>query len=231
MRFRRGQHVRKPFVINIISWLTHTHLTRKLNGNPPTYTGAVTALSDKRRRRDLDLFVLALIDSGISTPYELMTAADLSPGATIPALRRLASEGLAIQAKPGSRGRTAHKITAAGRWRLKDGWKELVEQGPSGDLDADLRVALLALWIGHDRQLAASFLRQSAAERLSVLDGAENRDEPDSLPPLALWYRRLRSASAAALTKAESAAALAMAKALPRGSSAKSRRSRTKANP
>ncbi|MFY9939949.1 MAG: hypothetical protein WAK33_23900, partial [Silvibacterium sp.] len=36
---------------------------------------------DKRRRTDLDLFVLALIDSGISTPYDLQKTAALSLGA------------------------------------------------------------------------------------------------------------------------------------------------------
>jgi DNA-binding PadR family transcriptional regulator len=191
----------------------------------------VTAQPDKRRRRDLDLFLLALVESGISTPYELMTAADLSPGATIPALRRLVTEGLVIQGRPGSRGRTDHRITAAGRRRLKDGWQELIEQGPSGDLDADLRVALLALWFGQDRKRAAEFLRQSAVERISGVNRVGGEGEPEDVPPLAQWYRRLRSASAVALTKGESAAALAMAKALPRGAFAKGRRSRSKTTP
>ncbi len=44
---------------------------------------------DKRRKTDLDEFVLALIDSGVSTPYALQKAAGLSQGATIPALQRL----------------------------------------------------------------------------------------------------------------------------------------------
>jgi len=35
----------------------------------------MSANSDKRRRGDLDLFVLALIASGVATPYELKTAA------------------------------------------------------------------------------------------------------------------------------------------------------------
>jgi hypothetical protein len=42
---------------------------------------------DKRRRTDLDIFILALIDSGVSTPYEFQKAAGLSQGATIPALQ------------------------------------------------------------------------------------------------------------------------------------------------
>jgi DNA-binding PadR family transcriptional regulator len=72
----------------------------------------MSASSDKRRRGDLDLFVLALIASGVVTPYELKTAAGLSPGATIPALARLLKAGFVLQDKPGPRGRADHKITA-----------------------------------------------------------------------------------------------------------------------
>ena len=60
---------------------------------------------DKRRRIDLDLFVLALIDGGVSTPYELQKAAGLSQGATIPALQRLLAARFVRQGKPGARGR------------------------------------------------------------------------------------------------------------------------------
>ena len=46
---------------------------------------------DKRRRTDLDLFVLALIDGGVSTPYELQKAAGLSPAFAV---------GLTIKSPP-----------------------------------------------------------------------------------------------------------------------------------
>jgi DNA-binding PadR family transcriptional regulator len=146
----------------------------------------------------------------------LKTAAGLSPGATIPALTRLLEAGLVLQGKPGVRGRTDYRVTAEGQRHLKNGWKELIEDGPSGDLDADLRVALLAVWLGGDRKLGADFLRQSARKRLKTITTVEELDDSTSLPPLAHWYRRLRSTSADALIKGESAAALAMAKALPR---------------
>jgi hypothetical protein len=103
----------------------------------------VSETYDKRRRSDLDLFVLALIESGVSTPYGL---------------------------------------------------------------------------------------RKSAARKLESILIFGKPDEPFSLPPLGLWYRRLRTASAKALINGDSSAALAMAKALPRSLSGKQppTRSRTK---
>jgi DNA-binding PadR family transcriptional regulator len=186
---------------------------------------------DKRRRSDLDLFVLALIECGVSTPYELKMAARLSPGATIPALARLLAGRSIVQAKPGSRGRTAHKITAAGRKRLRSEWQELIEQGPSGDLDADLRTALLALWIGNDHRAGEAFLRKSADQILNSAATVEEPDQPNALPPLAYWYRSLRSESAKALAKGQSSAALAMAKHLPQSRSDKTNRARRQPKP
>jgi DNA-binding PadR family transcriptional regulator len=188
-------------------------------------------IRDKRRRTDLDLFVLALIDSGISTPYELQKAAGLSPGATIPALQRLLETGFVRQGKPGSRGRTNHGITPAGGKFLKNGWRILIEDGPSGDLDADLRVALLVLWAGGKRRLATDFLQQSALKKLESIEMLEAGDENSSISSLANWYAKLRLSSAKALLKAESAAAFEMAEALPWKLSTKSRRLKRSTKP
>lgn len=128
---------------------------------------------DKRRRTDLDLFILALIDSGVSTLYEFQKAAGLSQGATIPALQRLLEARLVGQEKPGARGRTSYKVSAAGKRLLKNGWLSLIDAGPSGDLDSDLRVALLALRGSGDRRLAADFLRQSADKKIESIPLAE----------------------------------------------------------
>jgi DNA-binding PadR family transcriptional regulator len=188
-------------------------------------------IRDKRRRSDLDLFVLVLIDSGISTPYEFQKSAGLSPGATIPALQRLLKAGCVRQGKPGSRGRTNHSITPAGRKFLKSGWRILIEEGPSGDLDADLRVALLVMWAGGKRQLASDFLRQSALKKLEPLESMEAGPENSSVSSLANWYAKLRLSSTKALLKAESAAALKMAEALPPRLSAKGNRMKRVAKP
>ncbi len=169
---------------------------------------------DKRRRTDLDLFVLALIDSGVATPYELHKDANLSPGATIPALARLLQTGMVRQGKPGIRGRVEYRVTRAGSKNLATGWRNLIEDGPTGDLDADLRVALLALWIGGDRRAARDFLNHAASASLEALATKEQNQQPTPSTSLAEWYRELRSASAIVLLKGESDAARAMAKAL-----------------
>ena len=169
---------------------------------------------DKRRRTDLDLFVLALIESGLSAPYDLLKAASLSPGATIPALQRLLESGFVRQGKPGRRGRTDHRITPAGKKLLKTGWRDLIEDGPSGDLDADLRIALLVLRVGGERRLATDFLKRSAAKKLASLDALEEHGEYASGSLLADWYTQLRSRPARAILKAECASATSMAEAL-----------------
>jgi hypothetical protein len=171
---------------------------------------------DKRRRTDLDLFVLALIDSGVSTPYEFQKAAGHSQGATIPALQRLLDARLVRQGKPGARGRTGHQVTAVGKRLLKEGWLALIEEGPSGDVDSDFRVALLALLRGGDRRLAADFLRQSADKKMESVAAAEPIGNPAALPLLPQWYSHLRSSTAKALHTAKSVAIRAVADALPR---------------
>jgi DNA-binding PadR family transcriptional regulator len=185
----------------------------------------MSQIPDKRRRTDLDLFILALIDSGISTPYEFQKSAGLSQGATIPALQRLLDAQLVRQGRPGARGRTDYKVSAAGKRALRDGWKALIEAGPSGDPDSDLRVALLAVLGSGNRLLAATFLRKSADEREESLAATNLTSSSDAVPPLAQWYTDLRCNTAKALLTAESQAIRAMAEALPRSLTGKRSRS------
>lgn len=182
-------------------------------------------IPDKRRRTDLDLFILALIDGGLSTPYELQKSAGLSQGATVPALQRLLDGQLVRQGRPGARGRTDYKVSAAGKRALRDGWHPLIAAGPSGDPDSDLRVALLAMLGSGNRLLAAAFLRKSAEEREESLAATDLTSSSDAVPPLAQWYTDLRSSTAKALLTAESQSIRAMAEALPKSLTGKRRRS------
>lgn len=173
-----------------------------------------------------------LIDCGISTPYELHTSAGLSPGASIPALQRLTEGRFIRPGRPGSRGRIEHQLTRAGKNLLKTGWQELIEPGPTGSLDSDVRVALLALANGEPKA-AKQFLEKSARRKLAAIATIKRPEESDSLPPLAFLYLELRSRSAKVLLKAEASAAIALAQALPQklnkmGRSKRLKRSREK---
>ena len=128
----------------------------------------------------------------------------------------MAGQDLVLAGKAGSRGRITHKLTAAGRQMLRIGWRELIAAGPTGDLDADLRTALLTLLIGRSRHLAVEFLREAALRKLESLSTIEEPDPTESVAPLALKYKSLRAASAKALTKAEAAAMKSVARSLPR---------------
>src|ERR1017187_7856183 len=79
--------------------------------------------------------------------------------------------------KRGARRRTGYKVTAVGKRLLKDGWLPLVEAGPNGDLDSDLRVALLAIWGSGDRRLAVEFLRQSGDKKIESMATIELRTD------------------------------------------------------
>ena len=144
---------------------------------------------DKRRRKDLDLFVLALVDCGVSTPYELQKAAGLSQGATLPALQRLLGAGFLRQGNRGLRGRVRYRISPTGRKSLKSGWIPLIEAGPSGDRDADLRVALLALSAGGDQRRANAFLRRAARLKMDSAAASDSVEDINGVAPLAMWYR------------------------------------------
>ncbi len=113
-------------------------------------------------------------------------------------------------------------MIAAGKKLLRDGWSPLIAAGPSGDLDSDLRVALLAIWGSGDRRLAADFLRQSADKKLESIAAAELTEGPGAVAPLARWYTDLRSETVQALLTAESEAVRAMADSLPRNFAGKS---------
>lgn len=179
---------------------------------------------DKRRKSDLDLFVLALIKSGVSTPYTLQKEAGLSQGATIPVIQRLLQAEWIRQGQPGPRGRTEYRITAAGRKQLRTGWRILIEDGPSGDLDADLRIALLAISEGDAHAVAVQFLKQSAAKMQEPKEELSAGNESDTSAPLATLYRELRSVSVRAQLEAQATAAITMASSLPRQLSAKPER-------
>jgi DNA-binding PadR family transcriptional regulator len=129
-------------------------------------------LRDKRSRLDLELFVLALVQRGINTPYRLLTAGGISQGAALPVLGRLESSGYVRRGKPGPRGRTEFEVTAAGRRYLETGWRPLLESPVSGDIESILRTASLAVLCGADSRTVTGYLKSAAKEKAA---DSENR--------------------------------------------------------
>jgi len=111
---------------------------------------------------DLDLFVLALLQSGMATTYDLKSKAGLSVGSTSPILSRLEKSSL-VEAPKAERRRGARgfSINTAGRKRLSAEWKQLLERRPT-DVDEILRITYIAWFMGSP-EMAASFVENSAA--------------------------------------------------------------------
>ena len=122
---------------------------------------------DKRSKLDLDLFVLALLRRGIDTPYRLLASSGLSPGASIPALRRLEEAGYVRSSKPGPRGRTEYRITTAGHRHLENEWQNLLEHPVPTDTEAILRTAALAVLSGCDKRVVSTYLKKASAAKAS----------------------------------------------------------------
>ena len=120
---------------------------------------------DKRGRADLELFILALIGRGLTTPYDLRTSVGLSPGATIPAFSRLEKAGFVVKGKAEARGRLEYELSPRGKKHLETSWRALLDPSRTGDLDVVLRVASLALLMGEKKQVVASYLSDASKER------------------------------------------------------------------
>jgi DNA-binding PadR family transcriptional regulator len=149
------------------------------------------AIADRRSRLDLQLFVLAMIEIGLRTPYALQAEAGLSPGATIPVLARLLAAGYVERSAPGSRGRAEYKVTRLGRGFLRDS-RDSLQIDSEADLESILRAATLALVSGvtgksvAERLLSAAGGKAESAEKLSA---APQTPAGSSPPEIYRWMR------------------------------------------
>jgi DNA-binding PadR family transcriptional regulator len=163
-------------------------------------------------RSNLELFVLALVQGGHSTPYELKTKAGLSLGSTVPVLARLEKDALVKASEPGLRRSRKYSITAKGTKVLTQGWAEQLATRPN-NVDSILRIAYLA-WLNEDKPACAKFMESSAeslrgwassrsaeADRLAASVG----DKPDG--DAFMW---LRTYCEAARAKTDAAALVAL---------------------
>lgn len=158
---------------------------------------------DKRSKLDLELFVLAMVQRGVNTPYRLLSAG-MSQGASLQALGRLESSGYVRRGKPGPRGRMEFEITAGGRRYVQAGWKPLLDAPVSGDVETVFRAASLALLSGADSKTVSSYLTRAADAKAtgSKLRKAEAKETKPALlaePDAGLYVWMLATNAAAQL--------------------------------
>src|SRR5438874_1783557 len=128
------------------------------------------------RVSDFEFFVLKMVEQGISTPYEFMRRGNISYGAVIPALQRLAERKL-LQLKKSTTGRKrgAFRITSSGKRYLKAVWPHLLQQAPR-DAESAVRMAVLCGLLGEDAKTATQMLSVA----IESLDSAVHAE---STPP------------------------------------------------
>jgi DNA-binding PadR family transcriptional regulator len=159
-------------------------------------------------RSNLELFVLAMIQQGLGTPYDFKMKAGLSLGSVVPALARLEQDELIEGSEPGRRKSRRYITTPAGDRALSREWESNLN-GRVNDLDSILRIAYLA-WLNGKTREGAEFMEKSA-DALRGLAGSLRAeaarfastvsDEPDGDA-----FKWLRTRCEAARVEAEAAA-------------------------
>jgi DNA-binding PadR family transcriptional regulator len=123
----------------------------------------------------LDLFVLTMLDRGVSTPYDLQHQAGLSQGAAIPALRRLTRAKLVEKAAEQSatkRPRHRYTLTAKGLGTIQcHAHRLLADFEPSSGLDTILRTVDMSVHYGAPRSAIVEALERAADKRTATEAG------------------------------------------------------------
>jgi DNA-binding PadR family transcriptional regulator len=160
---------------------------------------------DKRSKIDLDLFLLACVEQGLGSAYDLKVEAGISPGASLPSLARLKRLGFISPGKIGARGKVIFAATPNGRAFLQGNWYALLEQTVPVEMDSILRVAALGRMMGAKPSEVRDFLKRASDSRLR--DSEQRKLEV--VQGLALGkqsYQSMRAVVDAARLRAESTA-------------------------
>jgi DNA-binding PadR family transcriptional regulator len=166
-----------------------------------------------QQRSTLEVLILALLEQGLMTTYDLQRQADLSLGATVPALGRLAESKLVTKKASGRK--FEFSLTREGEKILRN-WTP--PQRTPSELDELLRTAYLTWLIARNKRTAAVFLRQGVRAR--VRRNQELQEESAFLDlskikvPGAEAYRWMRTVTEAARAAAEADALEKLANAL-----------------
>lgn len=141
-----------------------------------------------RAASSLELFLLALIDSGLTTPYEFHRQAGISVGASLPALRSLLQQKLIIRGRQGERRRMEYSLTERGSSFLK---KSRTENFPElQDLQAALRLAVIAHLTG--RRVQALQLLREYRSGMEVRSAPQVETDLESPASMYKWMLSVR---------------------------------------
>jgi DNA-binding PadR family transcriptional regulator len=140
----------------------------------------------------LDVFLLALIDTGVTSSYAMREQAGISVGASRPALQRLKKFGLVEDGEVEARKRLAFKLTRRGRRAKATGLNLLLEQyreNPPSDTESILRIAALAMF--ERKKLATVRLLKDAAEECGRRAAKFEETAKKTLPGVAAVYQSM----------------------------------------
>jgi DNA-binding PadR family transcriptional regulator len=151
----------------------------------------------------LDVFVLALIDSGVATSYAMREQAGISVGASRPALQRLKKLGLVDEGQAGPRGKLPFTLTARGRRARVAEFDRLVAEfrlkSPS-EPESLMRIAAIAAFEG-STFLTRTLLKKAAEGNRRLVDEFNQVDMEDDFS-VAGRYRFMVALCTAAQHKA-----------------------------
>jgi hypothetical protein len=145
--------------------------------------------------KDIDLCILALVQQGLATPFDLKVKAGLSLGTTIPTLNRLCDdEGLLKATQKDTHRSRRYSPSNKGNAALRAQWPDLMRSVPT-DIDSILRIAYVA-WLFGDPQKSTEYVEKGARQLQALAEAraAEARSvlpEPGQTPRPEhfLWFR------------------------------------------
>jgi DNA-binding PadR family transcriptional regulator len=132
---------------------------------------------DLNELNPLQIFLLVLVEFGLSTPYALLSKAGMGPGLTSPALRRLKEAGL-LTGTSGPRNRVRYAITKKGanllRESLKSGDANYWQLGQT-DMFESLPRGIILAWLHAGVDEAHKGVAR-AADNTSIVARKRQRD-------------------------------------------------------
>ncbi len=158
-----------------------------------------------RRVTIAEVFILSLVQQGLSSSFELNRLAGVSLGTSLPVLKRLSSSGLLKSSEPGSRRKVKYVLTAVGERALGTFVQQILGTEKSIlDGDSALRAMFIAEWHGRSKlvpQIAENAARQ--LERAARFKETASEERGQVEISKAVRYRTLRSLLDTARLRAE----------------------------